>query len=133
MKKIPELKDDGYCFACGVLNPQGLHLSFEKIDRKVVAKFLPRKEHQGYRDIVHGGIITTVLDEAMVKACILNGFNAVTAEIVVRFRRPLITGTSCTVEAWINTEGSRLIEAESSIKDIEGNIIATAKAKLIPS
>lgn len=130
--KIVSLKDDGYCFACGALNPQGLHLSFKKEAGKVTALFFPQKIHQGYADIIHGGIITTVLDEAMVKACILNGINAVTAEISVRFRKPLMAGDSCTVEAWIVSENPRLIEAESLMKDREGNTVATARAKLIP-
>lgn len=132
MKRPIELKDDGYCFVCGPLNPFGLHLSFEKSDQKVIAHFTSQKAHQGYADIVHGGIITTLLDEAMVKACILNGINAVTAELLIRFRRPLITGNPCTVYAWIVSQSSRLIEAESELIDHEGNTIATAKAKLIP-
>lgn len=133
MKKVVELKDDGYCFACGPLNPLGLRLSFDKIDKRVITKFVPQKEHQGYAEIVHGGIISTILDEAMVKASILNGIDAVTAEITVRFRRPLFIGTPCIVEAWINSQTSRLIETESLIKDEKENIIATARAKLIPS
>lgn len=68
----------------------------------------------------------------MVKACILNGINAVTAEISVRFRKPLVVGASCIVEAWIVSHNPRLIEAESLLKDNEGNTVATAKAKLIP-
>lgn len=132
MGKIVSLKDDGYCFACGALNPQGLHLSFKKEEQKVYAQFTALKIHQGYADIIHGGIISTVLDEAMVKACILNGINAVTAEITVRFKKPLFTGKTCTVEAWILSRNARLIEAESILKDKEGNIIAHGKAKLIP-
>lgn len=130
--KIPELRDDGYCFACGNLNPQGLHLSFKKEDKKVSAQFTPLKIHQGYADITHGGIISTVLDEAMVKACIMNGINAVTAEITVRFKKPLMAGKACIVEAWLLSGNARLIEAESILKDKDGNIIAQGKAKLIP-
>ncbi len=133
MKRLIELKDDGYCFVCGRLNPAGLHLSFEKSQSKVITSFTPKKEYQGYADIIHGGIITTVLDEAMVKVCILNGINAMTAEITVRFKKPLLTGTTCRVEAWINSEGSRLIEAEAVMKDQDGDIVAFSKAKLIPS
>ncbi|MCX7792830.1 MAG: PaaI family thioesterase [Thermodesulfovibrionales bacterium] len=130
--KIPELRDDGYCFACGDLNPRGLHLNFIKKDEKVSAVFTPLKIYQGYTDIVHGGIISTLLDEAMVKACILNGINAITAEITVRFRKPLFMGNTCIVEAWIVSRNPKLIETESVIKDREGNIIAQGKAKLIP-
>lgn len=133
LKGTIELRDDGYCFVCGPLNPVGLHLSFKKSGEKVTASFVPQKIHQGYADIVHGGLIAAVLDEVMVKACILNGVNAMTAEMSVRFKRPLKIGISCTAEAWLISRSQRLIEAESIMRDQDGNTIALAKAKLIPS
>ncbi len=131
-KNILKLEDDGFCFVCGKNNPDGLRLDFRKIDNKVVAEFYPSKKFQGYKDIIHGGIITTILDEAMVKACIMNGINAVTAEINVRFLRALLTGNSSIVEAWIVSQNPKLIEAESVLKDMDNNILARGRAKLIP-
>lgn len=127
-----KLEDDGFCFVCGKNNPDGLKLDFRKVENRVIAEFYPLKRYQGYRDIIHGGIITTILDEAMVKACILEGINAVTAEINVRFLHSLPPGKTSIVEAWIVSQNSRLIEAESVLKDEDKNIIAKGKAKLIP-
>ncbi len=132
-KNILKLEDDGFCFVCGKNNPDGLRLDFRKIDNKVVAEFYPSKKFQGYKDIIHGGIITTILDEAMVKACIMNGINAVTAEINVRFLHALLTNNPSIVEAWMVSQNSKLIEAESVLKDMENNILARGKAKLIPN
>ena len=65
------LEDDHYCFVCGEENPSGLHLKFSANKGKIQTEFIPRKIHQGYKNIVHGGIISTLLDEAMVKAALM--------------------------------------------------------------
>jgi hypothetical protein len=70
-RETPELRVEGNCFACGSRNPQGLHLCFETgPDGCVAAPWQPSPIFQGYEGIIHGGIISTVLDEAMAKAVI---------------------------------------------------------------
>ena len=63
MLKLPHTRS---CFVCGLNNPLGLKLDFETDGRIVRAHFAPRPEHVGFRETVHGGLIATVLDEAMV-------------------------------------------------------------------
>lgn len=129
-----ELADDGYCFACGKKNNYGLKLSFNYSDGRLTSEFTPSKIHQGYKDIIHGGIITTVLDEAMIQAAIARGINPVTAEINVRFKKPLMADEKTIVEAEIKRLGSRLIDAQARLlKYSDGSVIAEASAKLIPS
>ncbi|MDA8168588.1 MAG: PaaI family thioesterase [Nitrospiraceae bacterium] len=128
-----KLLDDSYCFACGRENPGGLRLVFETGGRGVRTSFTPQKKHQGYKDIVHGGIITTLLDEAMAHAAIRKGFEPLTAEITVRFKNPLYTGEQADIEGWIEDEGKiprRLIGAASEVKTSGGKLIATATSKL---
>jgi len=128
-----KLEDDNYCFACGRENPCGLKLSFTYSNGKLISEFTPSKIHQGYRDITHGGIITTVLDEAMIQAVIAEGLKPVTAEINIRFKNPLMAGEETIVTAEITKRGTKLIEAYSSIsKKKDGSVIAEAHAKLIP-
>ena len=62
-EKIGQGED--YCFACGPKNPIGLHLEFQLADGKFRAHKALASEYQGYSGIVHGGIVTTLLDEAM--------------------------------------------------------------------
>lgn len=129
-----KLEDDNYCFACGKKNERGLKLSFNYSDGKLTAEFTPSKIYQGYKDIIHGGIITTVLDEAMIQAAIAEGISPVTAEINVRFKRPLMADEKTIVEAEIKKRGSKLIEAHALLlKQADGAVIAEAYAKLIPS
>ncbi len=128
MKNI--LEDDHYCFVCGEKNPSGLHLKFSLLEGKVLTEFTPQKIHQGYKDIVHGGIISTLLDEAMVKAALMQGMPAVTAEITVRFRNPLVAGERALVEATIVKMNKRIIEASAIVKKEDNTIIAEGQAKL---
>ncbi|MBI5641412.1 MAG: PaaI family thioesterase [Nitrospirae bacterium] len=130
MKHIP-LCDDGFCFACGKKNHRGLQLEFRTENGRAITEFIPHKVHQGFKDIVHGGIITAVLDETIMKLLLSQGIPALTAEIAVRFRHPLFVGEKTTVEAEIQKMGSKLIEASALIKKQDNSVIASAKAKLI--
>lgn len=125
------LQDDNYCFVCGEENPLGLRLKFSFDNGKASAEFVPQKVHQGYKDIVHGGIITTVLDEAMVKAALMQGMPAMSAEITVRFRNILFTGEKTVVEAHIEKKNRKIIEASAVLKKADKTIIAESQAKLL--
>ncbi len=127
------LEDNSYCFACGKSNPCGLKLSFNHSEGKTTSEFTPARDHQGYKDMAHGGIIASILDEAMIQAALSEGITPVTAELRVRFRRPLPVGRKTLIEAEITRKGPRLIEACSRLLDPgDGAIIAEADAKLIP-
>ena len=56
-----------WCFACGRLNPCGLKLAFEESDDTYITHFTGEPEHQGYDGIMHGGIVSTLLDEIMAR------------------------------------------------------------------
>jgi uncharacterized protein (TIGR00369 family) len=126
-----KLSDDGYCFACGKENSSGLKLAFRTEGGKTVTEFIPSKIHQGFKDIVHGGIITTVLDEAMVKLALSLGIKVLTAEIAVRFRSTLSVGDTSVVEAEIIKMGSRLIETAARMRKSDNTVVAEAQAKLL--
>ena len=125
------LADDGFCFACGMDNSSGLRLEFRGGNGRVTSEFVPQKAHQGFKDIVHGGIITTILDEAMVKAVLSLGIEALTAEITVRFKMPLLVGEKAFIEAEINKIGNRLVETSARIRKADASVVAEAGAKLL--
>jgi uncharacterized protein (TIGR00369 family) len=128
---MKKLEDDHYCFVCGEQNPYGLHLVFSFHDGKAVTEFIPQKSYQGYKDIVHGGIISTLLDETMVKAAILQGIPAVTAEITVRFKSSLRVGEKVIVEASIVKMNKKIIETSASVRKIDDTLVAEGHAKLL--
>ena len=85
------LETNKHCFACGVENPIGLKLEFRFEPRPdggedYVTEFTPRREHQGYVGMTHGGIITTVLDEVMARLAWVKDIPAITAKMEVRLR-----------------------------------------------
>ncbi|MEW6584616.1 MAG: PaaI family thioesterase [Nitrospirota bacterium] len=125
------LEDDQHCFVCGDRNASGLRLSFDLRDGKAISEFTFLKIHQGYKDIVHGGLLSTVLDEAMVKASLMQGMPAVTAEITVRFRSPLYVDEKAIVEAEIIGKNRKVIGASAVIKKENGVIVAEGHAKLL--
>lgn len=81
------------CFGCSLDNPVGLHLKFSiREDGCVYTRFTPHLFHQGYNGILHGGLIATVLDELMANHVLKLGYQAVTARLEVRFRKPISIG-----------------------------------------
>jgi uncharacterized protein (TIGR00369 family) len=129
---MKELRDNERCYVCGKKNPAGLGVDFE-IDaeaRSVQARFTPADIHQGYEGIVHGGILSSLLDEAMAKLAFSLSIPAVTAEITIKFKSPAAPGEELNLTGRLTHETRRLIEAEAVIK--KGPVvIAEAKGKLL--
>jgi len=119
------------CFACGQNNPIGLRLKFELIDGKYTTKFTPRTEHQGYDDITHGGIVSTLLDEAMAKLVWSMGRFAVTADLKVRFKKRALVGEELTVTGWVKSETRRLLSCAAEARNPRGELIAEAEGTMV--
>jgi uncharacterized protein (TIGR00369 family) len=130
---MTDLRDNERCYVCGGKNPVGLAVDFEinREARTIEAKFVPSENHQGYAGIVHGGVLSALLDEAMAKlASSLGGAPAVTAEITVKFRAPSAPGDELLVSGRLTDEGKRLVMAEAVVT--RGPVaIAEARAKLL--
>ncbi len=123
--------DDGWCIACGRNNPRGLHMKFHHEGDYYVCDFMPERFHQGWEGIVHGGILATLLDEAMNDMLSRNGTTVATAELNVRYKLPAKTGVPLKVRAWMTRERPPLWEAAGDITDADGRVVATGTAKLM--
>jgi acyl-coenzyme A thioesterase PaaI-like protein len=110
-----------------------LQLRFEiNRDAKTIrTEFVPGRIYQGYRDVVHGGIISTVLDEAMTKLAFMLGLDAVTGKLTVRFRNPLMVGEKIVATGSIIKESGRSIEARAEAVKDDGTVVAVADGLLI--
>lgn len=122
-----ELLDDNYCFACGMKNPIGLHLTFDYDETGIKGAFVPDRVHQGYRGIVHGGIISTILDEIMARMLIDKGLKIMTVKMEVRFRKPIEVGKRLTLRAKPLPEEGKFIMALGTLESTEGTVLATAR------
>ena len=117
------------CFACGQDNSRGLHLHFDGNEAgEMVAEWTPESELEGFQGIVHGGIVSTVLDEAMSKAVAASGVKAVTAELRVRFRIHVVSGKMVHVRGWIDSHNKRMTKAEAVLTSSDGSEFAHAWA-----
>lgn len=131
MKELPHTHS---CFVCGESNPLGLKLRFESDGRIVQTRFRHRTEHIGFKNVVHGGLIATVLDEIMVWACAVRTRQfAFCAELNVRFLKPLPPGEEVVVtgELTANRKG-RIFEAKSAARNASGQSLAEATGKYLP-
>jgi uncharacterized protein (TIGR00369 family) len=129
---MKQLRDNQRCYVCGTENPAGLRVDFtiDKEEKTIRAAFTTRPEHQGYEGIVHGGILSALLDEAMAKLAFTLGLPAVTAEMTVRFKATVTPGDEITVSGRIAGATSRLALAEAKIE--KGPVlVAEAKGKLL--
>lgn len=129
-----ELPHTSSCFVCGESNASGLKIRFETDGALVRARFVPRPEHIGFRQTVHGGIIATLLDEIMVWACAVQTHKfAYCAELNVRFQRPLRPGEEvlATAELTANRK-NKIFEAKGELRDPSGQTIASSTGKYLP-
>ncbi|MDP2807783.1 MAG: PaaI family thioesterase [bacterium] len=149
MDNNKKLTDDQGCFACGTNNREGLKLKFSYPQPGTCrAEFVPEQKFQGWKGILHGGIITTLLDEALAHAvggpASAEGLQpaggdeggggasgAVTAELTVRFQKPVKTGQSVILYGRVTSDKGRVVEAVSQIEDRQGVVLASAKGKLV--
>ncbi len=122
--------DDSMCFVCGENNPIGMKTHFHTEGDTLYMEFNLDKNYQGWGDILHGGFQSMLMDEVQVQIAGYKGYKTVTAEMSVRFKKPVMTGKLYRAVAKIENINSRLIETSASIVDEENNVYATSTAKL---
>lgn len=125
-----EFIDDSMCFVCGENNPIGLQTHFHVIDDKLYMNFNMDKKYQGWGNVLHGGFQSMLLDEVQVQIAGYKGYKTVTADINVRFKKPVMTNTDYKAVAQIVKINSRLIETYAEIIDKDGVVYATSTARL---
>ena len=131
MLKLPHTKS---CFVCGLNNPLGLKLDFETDGQIVRARFVPRPEHVGFRETIHGGLISTVLDEAMVWAIGARTKRfTYCAELNVRFLLPARPNEELMVVAELaDNRRNKLFRAKAVLQNPRGAVHATGTGKYLP-
>lgn len=124
------LEDDNYCFACGLDNPDGLRIEWITPGKTATAIFIPDRKYQGWKGILHGGIIATLLDEDMTRLAWLACGGALTAEMTIRFVNPAEIGKLLDIQGEITNERRKIVEMKATIHS-SGTLIAHATGKAI--
>jgi len=123
----------GNCFVCGKNNRGGLQLSFE-IDKErqtLKTTFVATPTFQGWDGIVHGGIISTLLDEAMAKLVYELGYQSVTASLEIKFKKPAPILEPLLVYGEITEVNRRVVRAKARVTKENGTLLAEGKSTFI--
>ncbi len=126
------LIDNNKCFACGRDNTEGLKLEFSYPENgdKALTTFTPAAKYQGWEDILHGGIIITLLDEVMAKAAVCKGFQVVTGEITAKLKNPARIAETLRCEGRVDVVKKKVVYASGTVYKEDGTIVAQATAKM---
>jgi len=117
------------CFACGKDNPIGLKLNFSYEGKQVKAKFIPSKYHQGWENIIHGGILYTLLDEATAYAVLCHGVGScVTAKSQINFTSMAPLKQPIQISAQVTKSTRRLIETKGILYLEDNTVVAEIKS-----
>lgn len=117
------------CFACGKDNPVGLKLRIEKNGDEARSEFIIGELYQGWRGYVHGGIIFTILDEAMAYAY-WPEIKGVTAKTEVRIRQPVPIGIPLVVTGRVVKRTRKLFTTTAEITLRDGTVLAECTAQV---
>ena len=114
------------CFACGELNEHGLHLILHTDASGCWSELAIDPAFQGWEGVVHGGILSTILDEVMGWAVIGRDTWGVTARLTVDFKRPVNVGQAIRAEGVVTDVSRRLLRTEGRILDaVTGDVLAS--------
>lgn len=112
------------CFACGQENPIGLKLKPVHDGEKVTAEFVAGKFYQGWGNVIHGGILYTLLDEVTAYAMLCHGVElGVTARSEIKFRRTAPIGEPIQASAWVTKSTKRLVETKGVVTLMTDNTV----------
>ncbi len=123
-------KDRG-CFVCGQENASGLQAVFS-CDKELLTSFCRLTigdQFQGWPDIVHGGVIASLLDEACIYAGRALAETLVTAELSVRYRQPVSVGQKVTIRGEVVERRRKVLRVKARL-EVDGDLCAEADAKV---
>jgi len=129
LREIPNSRNHN-CFGCSPVNPSGLQMKFFT-DGQAVFSYVRVPEHLcGWSHIVHGGVLTTILDEIMSWSAIhLLKRIALTRSMSVEFVKPVQVGSELRAEARVREANAKNDAiTEGAIYDPRGDVCARATA-----
>jgi len=116
------------CYVCGADNEAGLRIPFRKdADGGSRAEYVARPEHAGWPGIIHGGLLFTLMDEAVAWACTYSGSRCVTAKVEASFRGPARVGMPLVITGRVTFATSRALRARAEIRDGSGTGVLIAE------
>ena len=137
-KVVAKHENSAMCLVCGTKNDASAAARFYTVEREdgeqvLLTIFTPQERHQSYPGRMHGGMASTILDEAIGRAAtiLVPGIWGVTIDLNVKFRKPTPLDEDLYCESKITKMGSRGFEGEGKLFRANGEICATATAKYL--
>jgi uncharacterized protein (TIGR00369 family) len=121
-----------HCFGCGPGNSVGLHLHFEGSETgSVVCHATVSGDYEGPPGYLHGGIIATLLDEAMSKANRARGVTAMTRQMQIDYLRPVPSNATIRIEGRVTRSEGRKHWTEAQIRAVEAAGEGAGEGKIL--
>ena len=121
------------CFICGRSNHKGLHADIISDGASVVITAAPATQFQGFDGVVHGGIISALLDETLWYAVYVAGHVTVTVQLQLTIRRAASPGEALRASAKFTGRDRRYLLAEGTVHNAAGELLAEAKGRFLPA
>ena len=127
-----QVSDNRRCMICGPDNPFGLKARPQRDEaagRAWLTTVLP-PEYQGWEGVAHGGMVAALLDEVSAYAAMAVSKQIVTAELTVRYLKPVPLGREIYVEAHVRDRIRRSVSVEA-VMTCEGEVLARASGRMV--
>ena len=120
-----------HCVVCWDRHPFGLKVVFRVTgEHSVEGCFGCGKFYEGYENVIHGGLVSSLLDEAMVSCLLAKGLEAYTVELRIRYRTAVVAGLPATIRGeWLRSEGP--LHLLHATLEQGGKVRASARAKFL--
>ena len=121
------------CFVCGTENPHGLRIAFYDDGHTVSGEVTPAEHHQSWPGVLHGGIISAVLDETIARVAFVHDRWVHTARLIVRFIKPAPLGKLLRATGELVRDAHLLMEMRGKLVLAEtGEVLAEATGTFVP-
>ena len=122
------------CFVCGKKNEAGLKINFRMEDKVCLGEYFGLRSHVGFGNVIHGGIIYALLDDAMANWFYLQGAVGYTAKANIRYRSQMLVGDSSLITAELISKRSNMLAMKSSLILLDSKkVIAECEGRFILS
>ncbi|MCC6441893.1 MAG: PaaI family thioesterase [Armatimonadetes bacterium] len=121
------------CFVCGIESPVGMKVRFRWNGEYVWTEFTATPYHAGFKGVVHGGVLATLLDETMgwALAAASSRF-CLAVELNLRYVKSAPVGRKLIIKGWPTRTEERLWTAKGQVEDEEGTVYVKAAGKYFP-
>lgn len=127
-----QISDNQCCFICGPHNPAGMRVrpSYDWAAGRAWLTVVIADHYQGWEGVAHGGVVAALLDELSVYAGMGESRRVVTAELTVRYLKPVPIGKDVFIEATLRERAGRSVMVDARLS-CDGVVLATSSARLV--